>query len=271
MIRRRAMPIPARRRARALRDALRREQTVGPFSLPVVAALGTGFVASFIVDALLFDAVRTPWRQLADAGAFAAVAAPVWLAVENPAVRRAHEVVTWLNGWETERWQREVGRRLPAVPRATPALLEDLPDTMGLRPLRVELLAVNGRLGEARDRLDRLPAQTAWERFERAALEEWLAWWSDAPSRLDMLPPLAEAVEDPERRLVARVMVAAAHARRAATEGGDAAGPLAVMRPELGSRPSRYAFPYRTGVIVGVLLISLVASLAVTIAAALLR
>src|SRR5690606_34238032 len=119
-----------------------------------------------------FDAVATPWRQVIDAVAFVIVAAPVWLTVQRTDVRHAVEVLTWLNGWETERWQAEIGRRLPAVPRAHPELLDVLPDTMGLRPLRIELLGIRGEDEEAWSRLEALPADTAWQRFERAALAE---------------------------------------------------------------------------------------------------
>ena len=137
-------------------------------------------------------------------------------------MRRAHDVLTWLNGWETERWQAELGRRLTALPRATPAMVDALPDTMGLRPLRVELLAASGRLDAARERLALLPADTPWQRFERAALAEWVAWWADEPGDRAAMRAAAAEIEDDERRLAARVMIAAAEARRAAVSGGDA-------------------------------------------------
>jgi hypothetical protein len=257
-------------RIRALREALRREQTLGPISLPVAIGLGAGFLASFVVDALLFAVIDTPWRQMVDAVAFTLVAAPVWLRVQRSDVRDAIETLTWLNGWETERWQVELGRRLPGVPRATPELLEALPDTMGLRPLRVELLAIAGEDDEAWDRLDRLPADTAWQRFERAALAEWLLFLTDGPDQLEEVARASREV-DPDRHLAARAMAAAAQARRAAVGGGDVVGPLAAIRPELGDRPSRYAFPYRTGVVVSVALIGIVASVAVALAAAIIR
>lgn len=263
--------LPAPQRMRALRDALHRAQSIGPFSLPPVAGLGSGFIVSFLVDALLFEHVDTPWRQFGDAAAFALVAAPIWLLVQRPSVRHAHEVLTWLNGWETERWQGELGRRLPALPRATPQVLDVLPDTMGLRPLRVELLAVRGEPAEARERLGQLPTDTSWQRFERAALDEWIAWWSDEPERVMAMEASIPGIEDAERTLVARAMVGAARARRAAVSGGDAIGPLAAIRPELGDRPGRYAFGYRTGVIVSVVLMGLIASVAVMIAAAIIR
>lgn len=260
-----------RRRLRVLRDALARSQSIGPFSIPLVVGLGSGFVASFVVDALLYHRVDTPWRQLVDALAFVVVAAPVWLAVQRRDAREAHEVLTWLSGWETERWQRELGRRLPAPPRAVPSLLERLPDTMGLRPLRIELLAIRGDVDEARQRIAVLPTDTAWQRFERAALDEWVAWWSDEPARIEAMERAAADMDDRERRLVAEANVAAARARRAAVDGGDAVGPLAAVRPRLGNRPARYAFTYRTGVVVSVVMIALIASLAVTIAAAVIR
>jgi hypothetical protein len=254
----------------ALREALRRQQMIGPISVPLVAGVGAGFVASFLVDAWLYDLVATPWRQFLNAGAFSLVAAPVWLIVQRRAVRQATEVMTWLNGWETERWQREVGRRLPGLPRSTPALLEALPDTMGLRPLRVELLAVRGELDEAWDRLEALPTDTPWQRFERAALTEWVSFVSNGPTHLDEMARIAPEVDD-DRSIVARAMVAAAKARRAAVGGGDVVGPLAALRTELGDRPGRYAFPYAAAVVLSVVLIALIASLAVTAAAALIH
>jgi hypothetical protein len=259
------------RRLRVLRDALARSQSIGPFSIPLVVGLGSGFVASFVVDAILYSRVDTPWRQLVDALAFVVVAAPAWLAVQPRAVRDAHEVLTWLNGWETERWQREIGRRLPSTPRAVPSLLDRLPDTMGLRPLRIELLAVRGELDEARLRADALPGDTAWQRFERAAMREWIAWWSDESPQIDAMEGALHDIDDAEPRLVAEASLAAARARRAAVAGGDAVRPLAAVRPRLGRRPGRYAFPYRTSVVVTVVMIALIASLAVMIAAAVIR
>ena len=197
--------------------------------------------------------------------------APLWLLVQPVGVRRAYDVMTWLNGWESERWQDELGRRLTALPRATPAMVDALPDTMGLRPLRVELLAANGRLDEARQRLALLPTDTPWQRFEREALTEWVAWWSDEPADLSGMRGAVDEIEDEERRLAARVTVAAAEARRAATAGGDAVGPLSAMRDELGDRPRRYAFGYTAGVLVMVVLMGIVASITITIGASFIR
>ena len=262
---------PDPRRVRPLRAALRRAQSLGPFSLPVIGGLGAGFAASFAVDARLIEHVGTPGRQFVDALAFLIVAAPVWLSIQRRDVRHAIEVMTWLNGWETERWQNEVGRRLPALPRATPAILASLPDTMGLRPLRVELLAVTGEYGKARERLEQLPTDTPWQRFERAALAEWISFLSDASELVEPMRLAATQVDDADRSLVARAMVAAAEARRAAVTNGDAVGPLAALHPALGDRAGRYAFRYTTGIAVNVALIGLIASVAVMVAAAVMR
>lgn len=267
---RRGEPIPAR--VTVLRDALRRASSIGPVSLPVTLGLGAGIAASFAVDAALIDVVPSPARQVVDAITFTVVAAVAWIAAQPRRVRDAHDVLAWLNGWETERWSREVGRRLPGLPRARPWLLDDLPDTLGLRPLRVELLAVRGEIAEASDRLRTLPQDTPWQRFERAALDEWVAWWSGEAARLDpMRAALGELPPDDERRVVALAMVAAAEARRSADVGADAIAPLAAVRPSLGDRLGRYAFGYRTGVVIIASLIGGVAALSIVIAAAILR
>ncbi|MGH2446778.1 MAG: hypothetical protein ACRDGD_12195 [Candidatus Limnocylindria bacterium] len=255
----------------ALRDAFRRAQGWGPISWPPTLGLAAGLIAAYIVDGLLRDRLGVPVRQVVDAAAFAMVAAPVWLLVQRPGVRAAYDVITWLNGWEAERWQDEIGRRLTAVPRATPAILDRLPDTMGLRPLRVELLAVRGELDEARERLEQLPADTPWQRFERAALAEWIAWWAGEPDLREPMRSALPAMEGDERHIAARALVAAADARRAAVSGGDAIAPLAALRGALGDRAGRYAFGYRTGVIVMVIMMSIVACIVISVAAGVVR
>lgn len=257
-------------RSRALREAFHRAESIGPFR-PAGLGLAAALVVSYLADGLLAGVVGTPLRQLVDAAVFVAVMAPVWLLLQPSSVRRAHDVMTWLNGWETERWQGELGRRLTGLPRATPAIVDSLPDTLGLRPLRIELLVAHGRLDEARERLAGLPADTAWQRFERAALAEWTAWWADEPGDRDAMRAAAADIDDEERRLAARAMVAAAEARRAATSGGDAIGPLSALREELGDRPRRYAFGYTAGVLGMVGLMGLVASATITVASAVIR
>ena len=236
-----------------------------------MVGLAGGLVASYVADAMLAPFVGAPLRQLIGAAVFVAVMAPLWLLVQPASVRRAHDVMTWLNGWETERWQAELGRRLTAVPRATPAIVDSLPDTMGLRPLRVELLAANGRIDEARERLAMLTDDTPWQRFERAAMAEWIAWWTDEPQMIDHMRSIVGEIEDEERTLAARVTLAAAEARRAAISNGDAMRPLAGLRDDLGDRPRRYAYGYTAGVLVMIVLMGVVASITITIGAGLIR
>jgi hypothetical protein len=257
-------------RSLALRDAFRRAESIGPVR-PAVVGFAGGILASYAADAYLPPEIGAPVRQILGAVAFVAAMAPLWLFLQPAEVRRALDVLTWLNGWETERWQTEIGRRLTAIPRATPGMVDTLPDTMGLRPLRVELLAADGRPDEARERLGGLPTDTPWQRFERASLAEWIAWWTDAPAELAPMHAAASEITDDERRLAARVMVAAAEARRAAVARGDAMTPLAMMRDELGDRPRRYAFGYTAGVLGAVGLMGIVASITITVGANIIR
>ncbi|MGH2417159.1 MAG: hypothetical protein ACRDFY_02400 [Candidatus Limnocylindria bacterium] len=257
-------------RSRALREAFRRAESVGPIR-PALVGLAGGLTASYVVDALLAPVMGAPLRQVAGAAAFIAVMTPLWLFIQPSAVRRASDVMTWLAGWETERWQHELGRRLTGLPRATPAIVDALPDTIGLRPLRVELLTASGRIDEARAVLEELAVDTPWQRFERAAMAEWVAWWADEPGDRSGMRAAVPAIEDDEHRLAARVMLAAAEARRAATSGGDAVEPLAAVRDDLGDRPRRYAFGYTAGVVATVVLMGVVASIAVTVASGVIR
>ena len=267
--RRSAVP-PPDPRSRVLREAFRRAESIGPMRPAMIGLVG-GLIVAYVANSPSATSLGTPLRQVAAAAVFAAVMAPLWLLLQPAGVRRALDVMTWLNGWETERWQEELGRRLTALPRATPEIVDSLPDTMGLRPLRVELLAASGRLGEARGRLDLLPTDTRWQRFEHAALHEWVAWWADEPGDRDAMRAAAAGIEDEEQRLVARAMVAAAEARRAATSGGDAVGPLAALRDALGDRPRRYAFGYTAGAVGTVGLMAIIASLTITVGAGLIR
>ena len=214
-----------------------------------------------------------PLRQIASAAIFVAVMAPLWLLVQPASVRRAYDVMTWLNGWESERWQDELGRRLTALPRATPAMVDSLPDTLGLRPLRVELLAANGRLDEARERLALLPTDTPWQRFERAALAEWV----DVVGRRARGPdPRCSRGRRRDRGRGAAsgrsgLTVAAAEARRAATAAAMPSVRSRRCATSWATARRRYAFGYTAGVLVMVVLMGIVASITITIGAGLIR
>ena len=95
-----ALPRPDR--TVALREAFRRAESFGPIR-PAVVGLAAGLIASYVADGLLAPILSAPLRQLADSVVFVAFMAPIWLLVQPAAVRRAHDVMTWLNGWETEK------------------------------------------------------------------------------------------------------------------------------------------------------------------------
>ena len=92
-------------------EAFKRAESLGPIR-PAVVGLAGGLVASYVADAMLAPFLGAPLRQLLGAAVFVAVMAPLWLLVQPASVRRAHDVLTLLNGWESERWQGELGLRL---------------------------------------------------------------------------------------------------------------------------------------------------------------
>lgn len=230
--------------------AIERGQAVGPVPAPAALGFGAGAVAmGLVVFALPGRQSTEPLRIALPFAAFASVGALVWVLAIPKRVRHAHESAAWLSGHERERWQRRIGRRMPFTVRGIPRLIADLPETDATRPLRVEILAVLGRNEEAAAELDRLPRETPEQRFEHAALAEQLAAFAGLADQRPAMRIALRDLDGEEEALEGRVSLAYADSRRAALEGGDAAGPLAETRPEIGDRANRYQFGYRRGVI----------------------
>jgi hypothetical protein len=258
-------------RLRAVARAFERAQSIGPVAAGPALGLVAALLASTAVDLLLHETLGMPLRPILAIGVFVAVGSAVWIGAMPPRVVRASEALGWLVAREQERWSRAVGRRLPFSPRNVPRLLEQLPPSDLLRPLRVELLAVANRMGEARGELEQLPETAPDRRFERAALAEYIALLEGRPDqRAPMREALAE-IEAAEPRLEAVVSLAVSDARRAAVNGGDAIGPLADVRAELGELATRRQFGYRRGVLLVVAAMGIVAAIAVVVTSALVR
>jgi hypothetical protein len=114
-----------------------------------------------------------------------------------------------------------------------------VPERPDDRWFRAEVLAVTGKLDEAREMAQRMPQDSPYERVERAACLayiDWLAGGSGDPTALqaavDALLPA-----DVDERLRAEVVVAIHEVRvRAGAAEPDPAAPLRAVRGRLGSR-----------------------------------
>jgi hypothetical protein len=249
--------LTALRRGGSIAMAIEEGQRVGPVAAPAALGIGAGILASTLVVFWLGRSAGL-LPSLLPVLAFAAVAGAVWIVAVPVRVRHAHEVLGWLIGRESDRWQPIIGRRGPFSPRAVRRLLATLPDTDAVRPLRVELLAAMGRHDEAQQQLERLPRDTPAERFEHALLAEYIAVHIGAPDRR---AEIRAALDDltGEDLLEGRANLACADARRAFLEGGgDALAPLVAMRSAVGARANRYQFGYRRAILLAVASISLV-------------
>jgi hypothetical protein len=175
-------------------------------------------------------------------------------------VTDAQDVIRWLVDTERRMWAERLGRPLPRTPGGLRRLIAAPSDRANLRPLRIEVLATDGHITEARDELARLPLDTAEERAVEAELAEYVDWYDGKPEgqAIDRLVRELPSVEDPDTRLRMRVSLALSRARRAAADRDPAAiDHLVAMRPQIGSVSSRLRDPTTIGVLGGFVLVGI--------------
>jgi len=153
--------------------------------------------------------------------------------------RRALEAFAWLGEWELARIAAMNGGRVMTTRPAFRRYVRMVPERPDDRWFRAEVLAVTGKLDEAREMAQRMPQDSPYERVERAACLayiDWLAGGSGDPTALqaavDALLP-----GDVDERLRAEVVAAIHEVRvRAGAAEPDPAAPLRAVRGRLGSR-----------------------------------
>ena len=184
-------------------------------------------------------------RVVVLAGVAAIVGTEAYIRAMTTRSRRAFEAFSWLGEWELARAKAAVGS-LPLSREAAVAWLAAHPMGPILRPnelpVRIEIELLAGRHDQARALLARLPNESPWERFERAALADFVDWRAGGPGDVASREAAARDLEPPDgdERLRAEVTIAVARVRRLMADGraeaGDAAAPLVEVRDLLGSR-----------------------------------
>ena len=168
--------MPPLKRAMLLPKAIDREQAMGPVPAPTVLALLVGITASTGATLLLGSAVEPRLRDAISGATFIGLSLGVmWVATPRRVVD-AHGVMRWLLDAERRMWSERLGRPMPRVVFTLKQLLDLVPDGARGRPLRIEVLAILGRIEEARDELARLPVGTAEERATEAEMAAIVAW-----------------------------------------------------------------------------------------------
>ena len=236
---------PGSRHIGSIAAAIREPAMLGPFGLPELAML-VAFVGVWLVVPLLLPRDVHLVVQIGLPGLVSAVVATeAYVRAMPPRSRRAFEAFSWLGEWELARARQVTGRSVPTDPGSARRWLAERPervDRLDEAALRVEILLLAERIEEAGGLVKRMAAraETPWERFEVAALEDLVSWRAGGQGDLPGMEAAAEAIlpRDSDDRLRAEVTVAVAHVRRRMADGrtGDAVEPLLQARDRLGSR-----------------------------------
>ena len=172
---------------------------------------------------------------------YAAVATGTLAVVLRGAVRAALEGFSWQGRWEWLSWREHTGRVLPSTPRGLERWLDETRNRRDLDLERIEPLMFLRRFDEAAVLAEGLAQETAWDRFERAVVLDWIDFVRIGRTEPDALRELASELTDAEERLHADGMIAVADARARLVEGRptDWLRPLSDFRRRLGSRADR--------------------------------
>lgn len=141
--------------------------------------------------------------------------------------------------WELARIATMNGGREMTTRAAFRRYLRMVPEQPGDRWFRVDVLAVDGRLDEAREIALRMPEDGAYERFERAAGLAYVNWLAGGSGDPETLQAAVEAIRplDSVERLRAEVVAAVQEVRlRAGRSEADPGLPLRAARDRLGPR-----------------------------------
>jgi hypothetical protein len=242
-------------RAMLLFRAIERCQAMGPVSAPLALGFLAGAVAStatLVAGVSLGSLVVT----VASSAVFAAVTLSVMYVAVPPRVARAYAPLAWLIRVERRALRTHMSQRLPRTFGGVRRLLDSLPDTDELRPLRIELLTTFGRTAEARSELDQLTPMTATAEAEAAELSAHIAWGEGRTdvAAIDRLAAAVARIDDPDDRMRYTVAHALALTRAGIVAGDEhAIDDLASIQLQLGEPATALNVPYARAVIVTVL------------------
>jgi hypothetical protein len=213
----------------ALGNALGAAVSFGPFPMPSVIAELVAFlvtIAVVSVGALL----GVPWwvALLGGAMIYMVVSTELWYLAFPRRARPAWETFAYVGSAEQARWRRETGSPVPNTEGKIHAWLRNNEERPETRWAHAELLALVGRLEEARAMAERIEPTTPAQEFERLMALDYIDWIDGAQIDHAARFRAAELIGSPEseERLMARGMATHALARARAEAGGDWMGPM---------------------------------------------
>ena len=231
-------PPNAARDPMALGNVLSAAIAFGIYPLPSLVAELTALAVT--VAALTFaTALGLPWPLLLVGGTllFMLTATELWYVAFPHAARKPWEAFSYVGHLELERWRAATGTPAPNTEAKMRAWLRDNEERRETRWAHAELLAVVGRLDEARAMAERIETATAAEEFDRQSMLDYIHWIEGADIDHDARLREADALGPPgsPERLYARGLATIALARDRADQGGDWRTPLVEFQGLIGS------------------------------------
>lgn len=222
----------------AIVDGIQQATGLGGAPVQLVVAMTAAMTVAAVGIPLALGA-GWPWPVVLAAGSvvFALIGTELSYLAMPQRVRRAWEGWSLVGNPELKRWRDTVKTPVPAGTAAIRRWLAAHPETPENRWARSELLVLAGEMAEARAVVERLPAATDWERFERRDQEAYIDWVEGNDPDLDALQAEADAIaaQDAAQGRLADAAVASARARDLAVRGEDWMGPLIDVRDRHGS------------------------------------
>ena len=250
----------------ALANAMAAGIALGPFTLPSLVAEGVAFVVTALALTVAAS-VGVPWPLIVLGAAllYMVVSTELWYLAFPADARGAWAGFAYVGHIEQERWRATTGTEPPHSDPMFRQWLNDNVERPETRWAHAELLAVVGRLDEARAMAERIEADTPAEAFDRDSMLTYIDWIDGQQIDFDQRIRLAETIGAPgsQERLFARGAAALALARERAATRGDWMTPLRDFARETGqlgwayfrhdTRRRRMTATFLLGLLVGLL------------------
>jgi len=223
----------------ALANAMAAGIALGPFTLPSLVAEGVAFVVTAIAVTVATTAgVAWPLVVLGAALLYMVVSTELWYLSFPVEARAAWTGFAYVGHIEQERWRAATGTEPPHSDKMFRQWLSDNVERPETRWAHAELLAVVGRLEEARTMATRIEADTPAEAFDRDSMLTYIDWIDGQQVDLEERIRLAETICAPGSpvRLFARGAATLALARERAATHGDWMTPLKDFARDTGNR-----------------------------------
>ncbi|HEX5578182.1 MAG TPA: hypothetical protein VFY43_00785 [Candidatus Limnocylindria bacterium] len=249
-----------------LANAMAAGIAVGPFNLPSLVAEGVAFVVTAIaVTAATTAGLPWPVVVLGAGLLYMVISTELWYLAFPADARAAWAGFAYIGHIEQERWRATTGTEPPYNDKLFRQWLATNTERPETRWAHAEMLAVVGRLEEARAMAERIEAETPAEAFDRDAMLTYIDWIDGQEIDFDERLRAAEAIGAPgsPERLFARGSAAISLARERAATHGDWMTPLGDFDRQTGhlgwaylrqdTRRKRMTATFLLGLLVGLL------------------